>query len=140
MQTQSLTAKGILLNPILASLLLISLGLGVAARVPDHRDALQLNDSPNSGATETPFGVPTRTALAQSSVSNAQAAEAALREGEAAFKRKEMDKALAAYKRAYELNPKLYDAALYAGDAEFVKAKHSTDARFRSDHLDAAGI
>jgi tetratricopeptide (TPR) repeat protein len=138
-QTQSLTAKGILLNPILASLLLISLGPGVAARTPNHRDAVQLSDS-NGGAAETLVGVLTGTALAQGSVSNAQAAEAALREGEAAFKRREMDKALAAYKRAYELNPKLYDAALYAGDAEFVKAKNSTDAAFRNDHLGAAGI
>ena len=140
MQTQSLTAKGILLNPILASLLLISLGPGVAARMPDHRDAFQLNDSTNSAAAETLAGVLKGTDLAQSSVSSAQAAEAALREGEAAFKRREMDKALAAYKRAYELNPRLYDAALYAGDAEFVKAKNSTDARFRNEHLDAAGI
>lgn len=113
MQNQSLTAKGIFLNPILASLLLISSGLSLVAHA--------------------------RSGFAQNSQSNTQAAEAAVREGEAAFKRGDMDKALAAYERAFELNPKFYDAALFAGDAEFVKAKNSTDTQFRNSHLDAAG-
>ena len=51
-----------------------------------------------------------------------------------------MDKAIAAYKRALESDPHLYDAALYAGDAEFKKASNSTDAQYRSDHFDAAGV
>jgi tetratricopeptide (TPR) repeat protein len=72
--------------------------------------------------------------------SDIQAAEVAIRDGEAAFVRGDMDKAIAAYKRALEFDPRLYDAALYAGDAEFKKASNSTDPQFRSDHFDAAGI
>jgi len=72
--------------------------------------------------------------------SKIQAAEAAIREGEAAFMRGDMDKAIAAYKRALDADPNLYDAALYAGDAEFKKAHNSTDAQFRKDHFDAAGV
>jgi tetratricopeptide (TPR) repeat protein len=72
--------------------------------------------------------------------SNIKAADAAIREGEAAFVSGDMDKAIAAYKRALESDPHLYDAALYAGDAEFKKAHNSTDAQFRSVHFDAAGV
>lgn len=72
--------------------------------------------------------------------SKIQAAEAAIREGEAAFVRGDMDKAIAAYKRALDLDPRLYDAALYAGDAEFKKAYQSQDPQFRNEHFDAAGV
>jgi tetratricopeptide (TPR) repeat protein len=72
--------------------------------------------------------------------SNIQAAEASIREGEAAFMRGDMDKAIAAYKRALESDPNLYDAALYAGDSEFKKAMASTDPQFRNTHFDAAGV
>jgi tetratricopeptide (TPR) repeat protein len=72
--------------------------------------------------------------------SSIQAAEAAMREGEAAFVRGNMDKAIAAYKRALEADPRLYDAALYAGDAEFKKGHNSTDPQYRSDHFEAAGV
>ncbi|HVS83899.1 MAG TPA: tetratricopeptide repeat protein [Pyrinomonadaceae bacterium] len=71
--------------------------------------------------------------------SNIKAAETAIRDGEAAFMRGDMDKAIAAYKRALELDPQLYDAALYAGDAEFKKGNNSTDAQFRSEQFDKAG-
>ena len=71
--------------------------------------------------------------------SNIQAAEAAIREGEAAFVKGDLDKALAAYKRALESDPHLYDAALYAGDVEYKKASNSTDPQYRSDHFDASG-
>src|SRR5258708_493364 len=112
-QNQSLTAKGIWLNPILASLLLISPGIDVAVHARDNpqpRSAPAFHDPSNGDLAEL--------VLAQGSAANVPAAEAAVREGEAAFKRGDMDKALAAYKHAFELNPKLYDAALYAGDAE----------------------
>ena len=71
---------------------------------------------------------------------NIQAAEAAIREGEAAFVRGDLDKALAAYKRALESDPRLYQAALFAGDVEFKKASNSTDPQVRNEHFDAAGI
>ena len=72
--------------------------------------------------------------------SNIKAAESAIREGEAAFVRGDMDKAIAAYKRALDTDPNLYDAALYAGDAEFKKAMNSTDPQFRNDHFNASGV
>ena len=72
--------------------------------------------------------------------SDIKAAELAIREGEAAFMRGDMDKAIAAYKRALESDPQLYDAALYAGDAAYKEANNSTDAQYRSDHFDAAGV
>ena len=89
--------------------------------------AMVLDGLANPDSTQLPF-------------SNIKAADAAIREGEAAFVRGDMDKAIAAYKRALESDPHLYDAALYAGDAEFKKAHNSTDAQFRSDHFDAAGV
>ena len=72
--------------------------------------------------------------------SRIQVADAAVREGEAAFMRGDMDKALAAYKRALDADPHLYSAALFAGDSEFKKAMNSTDPQFRSTHFDAAGV
>jgi len=51
----------------------------------------------------------------QVSFSNIRAADAAIREGETSFMRGDMDKAIASYKRALELDPHLYDAAVYAG-------------------------
>jgi tetratricopeptide (TPR) repeat protein len=72
--------------------------------------------------------------------SQIKAAEAAIREGEAAFVRGDMDAALKSYKRALELDPKLYDAALYAGDSEFKKAHASKDPGFRKEHFEQAGI
>ena len=72
--------------------------------------------------------------------SNIKAAELAIREGEAAFVRGDLDKAIAAYERALESDPQLYDAALYAGDAAYKEANNSTAAQYRSDHFDAAGV
>lgn len=66
-------------------------------------------------------------------------ADAAMREGEEAHSRGELDKALASYQRALELDPKLYDAALYAGDMEFKKGYNSSDPQFRSAAFDRAG-
>lgn len=105
------------------SILQKSLGLGDQSNLTQITlDALAAPDS-----TQLPF-------------SNIRTAEAAIREGETAFTRGDMDKAIAAYKRALDADPNLYDAALYAGDAEFKKAHNSTDAQFRKDHYDAAGI
>ena len=97
-----------------------------------------LGDNSNlTNMTIDALSAPDATAVPFSKI---QAAEAAMREGEAAFVRGDMDKAIAAYKRALELDPRLYDAALYAGDSEFKKGSNSTDPQYRSDHFDAAGI
>jgi tetratricopeptide (TPR) repeat protein len=50
-------------------------------------------------------------------------ADRAMREGEAAFVKGNLDAALAAYQRALELDPKLYEAALFAGDMYFKKGQ-----------------
>ena len=47
----------------------------------------------------------------------------AMREGEAAFARNDMPKALAMYQRALLLDPKLYEAALFAGDVYYKTAE-----------------
>jgi tetratricopeptide (TPR) repeat protein len=67
-------------------------------------------------------------------------AEAAMRQGEAAFVRGDLDAALGFYKKALELDPKLYGAALYAGDSEFKKAYLSKDPQFRKEHFEQAAI
>lgn len=78
--------------------------------------------------------------ITQIPFSNIKAAEAAIREGETAFMHGDMDQAVASYKRALELDPNLYDAALYAGDAEFKKGYPSQDPQFRKQHFEAAGV
>jgi len=50
-------------------------------------------------------------------------ADAAMREGEAAFAREDYDAALKSYARALQLDPKLYDAALFSGDAHLQKGE-----------------
>jgi len=65
--------------------------------------------------------------------------DAAMNEGESAYARGDLDKALAAYSRALQLDPKLYAAALFAGDMEFKKGHNSTDAAERSSLFDKAG-
>ena len=50
-------------------------------------------------------------------------ADRAMREGEAAFVKGNLDAALAAYQRALEHDPKLYEAALFAGDMYFKKGQ-----------------
>jgi tetratricopeptide (TPR) repeat protein len=89
--------------------------------------AIALDALSNNDASDVPF-------------SSIRSAEAAIREGEAAFVRGDLDKALASYERALGLDPKLYEAALYAGDMEFKKGYNSTDPQFRSDHFEAAGV
>jgi tetratricopeptide (TPR) repeat protein len=76
--------------------------------------------------TDTPF-------------SNLREAEKAIREGEEAFVRGELDKALAAYERALKIDPKLYEAALYAGDMYFKKGHAATDEREKYELMDKAG-
>ena len=94
----------------------------------------------NSNLTRMTLDALTAPDASEIPFSNIKTAEAAIREGEAAFMRGDMDKAIDAYKRALESDPQLYDAALYAGDAEYKKANNSTDAQHRSEHFDKAGI
>ena len=71
--------------------------------------------------------------------SNLREAEKAIREGEEAFVRGDLDKALTAYERALKLDPKLYEAALYAGDMYFKKGHAATDEREKYELMDKAG-
>ena len=48
--------------------------------------------------------------------------EAAMNEGEAAYTQGDLKAALAAYERALQIDPKLYEAALFAGDMQFKRA------------------
>src|SRR6185295_9242216 len=63
-------------------------------------------------------------------------ADAAMREGEEAHSRGDLDKALAKYARAFELDPKLYLAPLFAGDMEFKKGHSATETKARSEAFD----
>jgi tetratricopeptide (TPR) repeat protein len=51
-------------------------------------------------------------------------ADAEMRKGEAAFMKGEMDAALASYERALALDPKLYEAPLFAGDVMLKKGQY----------------
>jgi tetratricopeptide (TPR) repeat protein len=73
-------------------------------------------------------------------LSKNQQADAAMREGEDAHSRGDLDTALSKYKRAFELDPELYEAPLFAGDMEFKKGYNSTDPQYRSDAFDRAGV
>jgi tetratricopeptide (TPR) repeat protein len=74
------------------------------------------------------------------SFSDKKAAEEEMRKGEALFVRGEIEKALVAYRRALELDPQLYEAALYAGDMEFRLAFDSKDDRYRHEHFAQADV
>jgi len=72
-------------------------------------------------------------------VSNNSEADAAMKDAEAAFARGELDKAEGLYARAFQFDPKLYEAPLFAGDMEYRKGLNSTDPQARSDQFDKAG-
>jgi tetratricopeptide (TPR) repeat protein len=71
---------------------------------------------------------------------NVRDAEKAIRDAEEAFVRGDLDKALAGYKRALELDPRLYEAALYAGDMYFKKGHVERDARKKDELMNEAGV
>lgn len=71
-----------------------------------QRNQLMIEQIPADGDMQTLTGSPNRTP-----------AEDALLEGEAAFAKGEMERAIEHYERALTLNPKLYEAPLYIGDA-----------------------
>jgi tetratricopeptide (TPR) repeat protein len=71
--------------------------------------------------------------------SNIKEAEQAIRAGEAAFVKGDLDGALVHYERALKLDPRLYEAALYAGDMYFKKGYAMTDAAAKSAQMTKAG-
>lgn len=73
------------------------------------------------------------------SLSPVKEADAAMRDGEEAHSRGEFDKAIKAYQRALELDPKLYLAALFTGDMYFKKGHQATDATEKKQLMAAAG-
>ncbi len=77
---------------------------------------------------------------ADPTLSNNSAADAAMKDAEASFARGELDKAILSYALAFQLDPKLYAAPLYAGDMEYRKGLNSTDPQTRSDQFDKAGL
>ena len=66
-------------------------------------------------------------------------AEAAIRQGEEAFVKGDLDKALFHYQRALKLDPKLYSAALYAGDMYFKRGYAAQATDFKADQMRRAG-
>ena len=66
-------------------------------------------------------------------------ADAALREGEAAHSRGELDNAIKGYQRALELDPKFYLAALFIGDMYFKKGYQATDLAEKKRMMVTAG-
>ncbi|HEX7999116.1 MAG TPA: tetratricopeptide repeat protein [Pyrinomonadaceae bacterium] len=66
-------------------------------------------------------------------------ADAAMRTGEEAHSRGDLDKAIKAYQRALELDPKLYMAALFTGDMYFKKGYQENEPTARKNYLDKAG-
>jgi tetratricopeptide (TPR) repeat protein len=77
---------------------------------------------------------------ADATFSKNKQADTAMREAEAAYSRGDLAKALSDYERAFELDPELYEAALFAGDMEFKKGYNSTDPQSRSDAFNRAGV
>jgi tetratricopeptide (TPR) repeat protein len=66
-------------------------------------------------------------------------ADAALREGEAAHSRGDLDAAIKGYKHALELDPKLYIAALFIGDMYFKKGYQARNLSTKQEMTVAAG-
>ena len=66
-------------------------------------------------------------------------ADRAMREGEEAHTKGDLDKAIAAYQRALQLDPKLYFAALFIGDMYFKKGYQANDPRAKKEQMDKAG-
>lgn len=106
------------------------------------RKTLQKSQSVGDNSNLTKIALDALSGNDQTAVpfSDMKAADNEMQKGEDAFVRGNFDQAIEAYKRALDLDPQLYEAALYAGDVEFKKASASTDAQFRSSHFDQAGV
>ena len=77
--------------------------------------------------------------FAEPGFSPVKEADAAMREGEAAHIKGELDKAIKGYERALQLDPKLYLAALFAGDMYFKKGYQATEPKARDENFNKAG-
>jgi tetratricopeptide (TPR) repeat protein len=66
-------------------------------------------------------------------------AEALMDTGESAYTRGDLVQALAAYSHAAQIDPKLYEAPLFAGDMQAKRGHNSTDAAERATLFDSAG-
>lgn len=75
----------------------------------------------------------------EAAFSSVKEADAAMREGEEAHARGNLDKAIAGYERALRFDPKLYMAALFTGDMYFKKGYQATDPKSRNENFDQAG-
>jgi len=75
----------------------------------------------------------------ESSFSAVKEADAAMREGEAAHIKGDLDKAIVGYERALRFDPKLYLAALFAGDMYFKKGYQATDQKAKDENFNKAG-
>ena len=71
--------------------------------------------------------------------SNDPGADKAMNEGESAFARGDLDNAFLQYTQALKLDPKLYEAALFAGDMKFKKGMNSMESAERNASFDQAG-
>lgn len=71
--------------------------------------------------------------------SSVREADAAMREGEEAHTKGDLDKAIAGYERALRFDPKLYMAALFTGDMYFKKGTQATDPKSKNEHFNKAG-
>lgn len=75
----------------------------------------------------------------ESGFSRVKEADAAMRDGEAAHIKGDLDKAIVGYERALRLDPKLYLAALFAGDMYFKKGYQATEPKIRDENFNKAG-
>jgi tetratricopeptide (TPR) repeat protein len=76
---------------------------------------------------------------AEAAFSSIAEADAAMREGEEAHSRGDLDKAIAGYERALQLDPKLYLAAVFIGDMYYKKGYNAADTGVKTEQLKKAG-
>lgn len=75
----------------------------------------------------------------KTALSGVKEADEAIRDGEAAYTRGDLDQAIVNYERALRLDPKLYLAALFLGDMYFKKGYQATEPKTRDEHFNKAG-
>jgi tetratricopeptide (TPR) repeat protein len=66
-------------------------------------------------------------------------ADAAMRDGEEAHAKGDLDKAISNYERALSLDPKLYLAPLFIGDMYFKKGYQATEQKTKDENFNKAG-